>query len=620
MQDNRQPKADILLVDDTPENLRLLATALTQHGYKVRSVINGRMALMGAKAAPPDLILLDICMPGMSGYEVCQKLKSDPLTQRVPVVFISALDEVLDKVKAFSVGGVDFITKPFHFEEVIARIENQLTIQLLQRSLTELNNQLEERVQQRTAELQAEIKERKKAQEQLLHIALHDPLTQLPNRSLMMERLESAIAQAQTQANANFAVLFLDCDRFKRVNDSLGHRIGDRLLVAVAKRLKQCLRKSDTLARMGGDEFAVLVQDVTHPQQVLDLAQEMNHRLALPFHVEQYEIFINASIGVVFNREDLYTQLNAVPTDPDTAVFCYQDAEHLLRDADTAMYQAKAEGKGRYEVFNVQMHEQAIHLLQLENDLRRALDNQEFGLHYQPIVCLSTDKIVGFEALVRWNHPRQGLISPGVFIPAAEETGLILPLGEWILQTACQQLKQWNEAQVSEQPLSMSINFSVRQFTQTNILANIEQVLHQTQIQPQCLKLELTESVLIDQPESIMKLLAELKDMQLQLSLDDFGTGYSSLSYLHRFPMDILKIDKSFVGHLDAAPKNRKIIQTIVTLAHTLGMEAIAEGVETAAQLDCLRQLGCEYGQGFYFSPPVAAPAVESLLSHQGQW
>ncbi|MGB0563399.1 MAG: putative bifunctional diguanylate cyclase/phosphodiesterase, partial [Spirulinaceae cyanobacterium] len=446
-------------------------------------------------------------------------------------------------------------------------------------------------------------------------------LTQLPNRSLMMKRLETAIAQSQAQAGYNFAVLFLDCDRFKRVNDSLGHSIGDRLLVAVAKRLKQCLRESDTLARMGGDEFAVLVQTVTEPQQVLDLAQEMNHRLALPFHVDQYEIFINASIGVVFNREDFYTQLKTASTDPEIdseiAVFCYQDAEHLLRDADTAMYQAKAEGKGRYEVFNIQMHEQALHLLQLENDLRRALDNQEFGLHYQPIVCLSNNKIVGFEALVRWKHPQQGFISPSVFIPAAEETGLILPLGEWILQTACQQLKQWNEAQVSDQPLSMSINFSVRQFTQTNILANIEQVLNQTQVQPQCLKLELTESVLIDQPESIVQLLAQLKAMKLQLSLDDFGTGYSSLSYLHRFPMDTLKIDQSFVGHLDAAPKNRKIIQTIVTLAHNLGMEAIAEGIETPTQLDCLRQLGCEYGQGFYFSPPLAAPAVEDLLSHQ---
>ncbi|NEO84935.1 MAG: EAL domain-containing protein [Spirulina sp. SIO3F2] len=619
MLDKMEARADILLVDDTPENLRLLSTALTQHGYKVRSVINGRMALMGARAAPPDLILLDICMPGMSGYEVCQQLKSDPLTQKVPVLFISALDEVLDKVKAFSVGGVDFITKPFHFEEVIARVENQLTIQLLQRSLTDLNNQLEERVKQRTEELRQEISERKKAQEQLLHIAQHDALTQLPNRSLMMERLESTLRDAQSHPDYNFAVLFLDCDRFKRVNDSLGHRIGDLLLVAVAKRLKRCLRSKDMLARMGGDEFAVLVHDLDNPQQVLDIAQTMNHRLSLAFHVEQYEIFINASIGVVFNREQFYQQLN--PEKPrQTPAFVYGDAEHLLRDADTAMYQAKAEGKGRYEVFNIQMHEQAMHLLQLENDLRRALDNREFCLHYQPIVSLATGQIAGFEALVRWLHPQQGFIPPNVFIPAAEETGLILPLGDWILQTACEQLKQWHDERLCSQPLTMSVNLSVRQFTQTNILEHIERILVETKVQPDCLKLEVTESVLIDQPESIMKLLQALKNLELQLSLDDFGTGYSSLSYLHRFPMDVLKIDQSFVGHIDEAPKNLKIVQAIVTLAQNLSMEAIAEGVETEAQLKCLRQLGCEYGQGYYFSPPLAAPEAERLLITNPQW
>lgn len=617
---NKGTKADILLVDDTPENLRLLSTALTQQGYKVRSVINGRMALMGAKAAPPDLILLDICMPGMSGYEVCQQLKSDPTTDRVPVVFISALDEVLDKVKAFSVGGVDFITKPFHFEEVIARVENQLTIQVLQRSLTQLNERLEERVQQRTEELEAEIQERKKAQEQLLHMALHDPLTQLPNRSLMMKRLDAALIHAHEHPDHHFAVFFLDCDRFKRVNDSLGHRIGDRLLVAVAERLKECLSSQDTLARMGGDEFAILINQVAEPQNALDLAQKMNHLLSLPFHVEQYEIFINASIGIVFNREQFYQQLDS-DTDTTTAEsFTYPDAEHLLRDADTAMYQAKAAGKGCYEVFNIRMHKQARHLLQLENDLRRALDNQEFYLQYQPIIDLRTDEIAGFEALVRWQHPKQGFISPGAFIPAAEETGLIIQLGDWILETACRQLKQWHDEQLTAEPLTMSINLSVRQFTQANLLERIETILAQTQVQAQYLKLEVTESLLIDQPESVMKLLAALKQLNLELSLDDFGTGYSSLSYLHRFPMDVLKIDQSFVGCIDEALKNQKIVQSIITLAQNLGMESIAEGVETVEQLNCLRKLQCHYGQGYLFSPPISPEAVKEFLQTRHEW
>lgn len=612
-------KADILLVDDTPENLRLLSTALGRKGYKVRSVINGRMALMGAKAAPPDLILLDICMPGMNGYEVCAQLKDDPTTADVPIIFISALDEVIDKVQAFAVGGVDYITKPFQFEEVLARVENQLTIRQLRRSLESMNDQLEERVKERTQALEREIQERKRAQTQLLHLALHDPLTQLPNRSLLMDRLEAMLLHSEQQPDYGFAVLFLDCDRFKRINDSLGHTVGDRLLIAIAQRLQQCLRPQDTLARLGGDEFAILIDGCEDAQTGLAVAQALNHSLTEPFHLANYEIFINASIGVVFNSDRLNQQLYS-STAPYRFNLHYTDAEHLLRDADTAMYRAKAMGKGCYEVFSPDLHDQARSLLELESDLRRALEQEEFLLYYQPIVALKRGKIAGFEALIRWRHPKKGFISPVEFIPAAEETGLIIPIGEWVFHTACHQLKKWHDLMITTEPLTMSVNFSVRQFSQANFLGKIESILDHTQANCGCLKLEVTESVLIDQPESVMLLLQELKAKQLKLSLDDFGTGFSSLSYLHRFPMDTLKIDRSFIGRIGDNPKNLEIVQAIITLGHNLGIETIAEGIETPQQLAHLRALGCEYGQGYFFARPIAAVDAEALLAKDPCW
>lgn len=612
-------KADILLVDDTPENLRLLSTALIQKGYKVRSVINGRMALMGAKAAPPDLILLDICMPGMNGYEVCTHLKDDPATADVPIIFISALDEVIDKVQAFAVGGVDYITKPFQFEEVLARVQNQLTIRQLRRSLESLNGQLEERVQERTQALEREIQERKRAQNELLHLAFHDPLTQLPNRSLLMDRLEAMLFHSEQQPDYGFAVLFLDCDRFKRINDSLGHTVGDRLLVAIAQRLKQCIRPQDTLARLGGDEFAILIDGCEDAKAGVTVAEALNHSLTEPFYLANYEIFINASIGLVFNSDRFYQQIH-----PTSAPYClnlrYTDAEHLLRDADTAMYRAKAMGKGCYEVFSPDLHYQARSLLELETDLRRALEQEEFLLYYQPIVALQRGKIAGFEALIRWRHPKKGFISPAQFIPAAEETGLIIPIGEWVFQTACHQLKQWHDLAMTTEPLTMSVNFSVRQFSQANFIGRIESILDHTQADCGCLKLEVTESVLIDQPESVMSLLHELKAKQLKLSLNDFGTGFSSLSYLHRFPMDTLKIDRSFIGRIGDNPKNLEIVQAIISLGHNLGIETIAEGIETPHQLAHLRALGCEYGQGYFFAEPISAANAEALLAQDPCW
>lgn len=630
-------KVNILIVDDTPDNLRLLSTTLTERGYKVRSVINGSMAIMGAQATPPDLILLDIKMPDMDGYEVCQKLKADQHTREIPVIFISALDEVLDKVRAFEVGGVDYITKPFHFEEVLARVENQLTIRNLQKQLTkqnvrlqqevcvseaavrhrkaaetevrQLNALLEQRVRQRTAqleatnqELQREIVERKKAQEQLLHLALHDTLTGLPNRVLFMERLQQALDRFKQQPTYKFAVLFLDCDRFKVVNDSLGHVVGDQLLVAVAYRLASCLRPSDTLARLGGDEYTILLEDIEDSSDATQIAEQLQKQLTIPFQLHEHEVFINASIGIVADPSD------------------YDQPEHLLRDADTAMYRAKELGKARYQVFDEGMHHRALASLQLETDLRRALERQEFVVNYQPIVSLTSGTICGFEALVRWYHVDRGFISPAEFIPIAEETGLIVSIGEWVLREACRQMRMWQHQLPTHPPLTISVNLSAKQFWQPNLIEQIDAILQETELDSRSLKLEITESAIIDNDESVTAILQQLRNRQIQLSIDDFGTGYSSLSYLQRFPVDTLKIDRSFVSKIGETGENLEIVRAIVTLAHNLAMSAIAEGVETTQQLSHLRAAGCEFGQGYFFSKPLTPEAAAAIIATAPQW
>ncbi len=595
-------KADIFLVDDTPENLRLLSTALTQQGYKVRSAIDGAMALMGATAAPPDLMLLDVNMPGLNGYEVCRRLKANDLTCNVPVIFISALDEVMDKVQAFAVGGVDYITKPFQFEEVIARIENQLTIRRLSLSLQQLNVELEQRVRDRTAALEQEIQERKRAQEKLLHLALHDPLTNLPNRTAFLETVQAALNRLEQRPSEQFAVLFLDCDRFKTINDSLGHSVGDDLLVQIAARLQDSLQPDDTLARLGGDEFIVYRPAIANLRAATNLAQYLSHQLTLPFYPRGYEVFVNASMGIVLGDAS------------------YNNAEHLLRNADTAMYQAKARSRGCYQIFDPSMHARAIARLKLENDLRRAIERQEFSLRYQPIVTLASGDISGFEALLRWQHPERGLVPPDEFIPAAEETGAILAIGEWVLTEACRQLKAWQEQGIAPLGLTASANLSVRQFAQRDLLDQIDRILHATQLPKACLKLEITESVLIDSPESALAIFEELRARQIQLSLDDFGTGFSSLSYLHRFALDALKIDRSFTTKIADGRKNFEIVQAIISLSHNLGMEVTAEGIETAEQLAQLRALGCDRGQGYYLAPPLTAAEAAQLLRQPPRW
>jgi diguanylate cyclase (GGDEF)-like protein/PAS domain S-box-containing protein len=443
-----------------------------------------------------------------------------------------------------------------------------------------------------------DITQRRRMEERLQHDALHDVLTGLPNRALFLDRLAQAIARGQRDPERRFAVLFLDLDRFKVINDSLGHAMGDQLLVAIAQRLQDCLRPGDTVARLGGDEFTVLLDNLVSQSDATAIADRIHQVFQLPFYLSGYEIFTSVSIGITFNA-------------PTTS-----QPDDLLRNADTAMYRAKAQGSAGHAIFTSTMHEQAMAQLQLENDLRRALERQEMDVYYQPIVSLQTGRLCGFEALVRWHHPQRGMISPVEFIPIAEETGLIVPIGLWVLEQACHQLHQWHQQFPAHADLTVAVNISARQFSQTDLPLQIDRILQAAQLPPTRLKLEITESSIMENAESAAALLAELKAHQISIGIDDFGTGYSSLSRLHAFPIDTLKIDRSFVQRSVSEKDGTQIIQAMLTLAHTLGMQVVAEGVETLEQLTYLQSVTCDYGQGYFFSQPLKAADIQTLLAH----
>jgi diguanylate cyclase (GGDEF)-like protein/PAS domain S-box-containing protein len=446
-----------------------------------------------------------------------------------------------------------------------------------------------------------EVTERKRVEERLLHDALHDVLTGLPNRLFFMERLAQAMARARRRSGETFAVLFMDLDRFKLVNDSLGHPAGDELLGGVARRLLGCLRPSDTVARFGGDEFAVLLEDLAGPAGATRVAERIQEAVATPFTLGGYEVFTGVSIGI------------ALPSGLE------DKPEELLQNADTAMYRAKSSRTARYEVFDWGMHAELLERLQTEMGLRRAVEREEFRLHYQPIVSLRTGRIAGFEALLRWEHPERGLVAPAEFMDVAEETGLILPIGRWVLAEACRTLRAWQE-EFPGTPLSVSVNLSVRQLRQEGLADEVRAILAETGADPRCLKLEITESVIMEKSETAAASLEALRAMGVQLHMDDFGTGYSSLSYLHRLPLHALKVDRSFVGRMDTDFRTGQLVRTIIPLAHTLGLAVVAEGVETASALGILRGLRCEYAQGYHFSLPLEAAGVRALLASDPRW
>jgi diguanylate cyclase (GGDEF)-like protein/PAS domain S-box-containing protein len=438
-----------------------------------------------------------------------------------------------------------------------------------------------------------------------------DALTGLPNRLLFIDRLVRLIEHTKRHKDYLFAVLFLDLDGFKMINDSLGHAIGDQLLIGVANRLEKCLRISDTvtrieklftLARLGGDEFTILLDQVRDSSDATLVADRIMKAIAAPFDLAGKKLFTSASIGIALSN------------------IGYEKPEDLLRDADTAMYRAKTLGKGRYEVFDLEMRRSVIARLQLETDLRTALEREEFRNFYQPIVSLDSGRIIGFEALLRWQHPSRGLLQPSHFIPVAEETGMIREIGWWNLQKACWQISAWNASRKDAPPLTMSVNISVKQFVQPNLAAEIGKLLAEVGLPPDTLKLEITESTVMADPSAAEAMLAQIKALGVQLSIDDFGTGYSSLSYLHRFPLDTLKIDRSFTKAIGQEGDSMEIVRTILPMATSLRLNVVAEGVETAEQLAVLRKLQCTYAQGYYFSEPVTADEAGALLGNNPKW
>ncbi|GAC1638952.1 MAG: hypothetical protein NVS4B8_05360 [Herpetosiphon sp.] len=454
----------------------------------------------------------------------------------------------------------------------------------------------------RMAGSQTDITDRKQVENKLLHDAFHDALTGLPNRALFLDRLERAIVHSKRHPNYRYAVLFIDLDRFKHVNDSLGHSAGDRLLQILSQRLQACLRPNDTVARLGGDEFAILIDAVADAEWVTLVTDRLLRQMHEPFQLENTELFSSISVGV------------ALPSST------YEQPEQVLRDADIALYRAKALGRNRYEVFTASMHERAVAVLQLEMDLRRAIEREEFVVYYQPIIALENGRIAGFEALIRWQHPQRGLLSPSDFIEVAEETGMIVPMGWFVLREACRQLRLWDAHFLGRTPLTMSVNVSGSQFCHPDLISNIGTIFREIATDPSRLNLEITENVMMADAESTSQVLARLQAMDIRLQMDDFGTGYSSLSALQRLPLDALKIDRSFVSQICSADDQNDLIQTIVTLAQNAKLSIIAEGVETTEQLNYLRKGGCTYVQGYLFSKPVDARLATELIARDQRW
>lgn len=446
-----------------------------------------------------------------------------------------------------------------------------------------------------------DISERVRAEERLRHEALHDALTGLPNRNLLMDRLEQALRRARRHADYGFAVLFMDLDRFKVVNDSLGHSVGDELLVQVARRLRECLRQVDTVARLGGDEFVVVLDQIAHPQEAVQAAERIREALCAPFQVNGHEVHTSASIGIALGDAN------------------YARSEDLLRNADIAMYRAKALGRDRHVVFDTAMHARAMAMWHLENDLRQALERQQFRLYYQPVVRLHDGLITGFEALLRWEHPVRGLLEPVEFLPLAEETGLVVPLGNWVLKEACGQMSDWTRRQPALRDLTISVNLSRQQLLQPELVSLVKATLEETGLEPPRLHLEVTEQVMLEDTFPARQAIQDLRALGVAVHIDDFGIGYSSLSVFHRFPVDVIKIDRTFVQRMDNGRQEREIVRIMLALAQALRIQVIAEGIETQEQLEMLQNLDCAYGQGFLFQTPGPPEHLEPWLLNAGE-
>lgn len=566
-------KSIILIVDDEVVSRYTVEALLESEGYILVFAENGPEALAKAEALVPDLMLLDVVMPGMNGFQVCQKLRANPRLAELPVVMVTALDDRESRIRGIEMGADDFMTKPFDCAELRARI----------RTITRLNRY------RRLVE----------TEEQLAYLANYDVLTQLPNRNLLAERLRQSLGQA-SRHQQSVVVLALDLDNFQMINDSLGHEFGDNILIEVARRLNHAIPQGATVARMGGDEFVVMQESDNPVKDVNELSQCLLDAIKKSIVLKGHEIFVTASIGI-----------SVYPSDGG-------EASVLLKNANTALSGAKAQGKNTSQFFTAEMNVAALKRLLLENQLRKVLTRDELRVYYQPQIDLKSNQIVGMEALVRWQHPELGLLSPNKFIPVAEETGLIIPIGEWVLRTACQQNQLWQEAGLP--PMRMSVNVSSRQFQYPTLLETIQNVLADTCLNPLYLELELTESMLMeghtDGKTDNLTILKELKRMGVRIAIDDFGTGYSSLSYLKRFPVNTLKIDRSFIQDICHNKDDAAITIAIIAMAHSLQLSVVAEGVEHPDQLEFLRHRRCEVAQGFLFSRPLPTDEITNLVTN----
>jgi len=683
----------ILIVDDVPANLAIAVDYLEENKFQVMVAQDGEEGIERAQLVHPDLILLDVMMPGIDGFETCRRLKMDAGTRDIPIIFMTALADTSNKVEGFAAGAVDYISKPFQIEELLARIKTHLALRVAQQQLETRNAQLQASAiryrrlfetakdgillldsdsgrvtdvnasvvqmlgysrdhflnrklcdvlpftaipacRSGLAELQTgesvafdhwsleaqnkspvdveftgsvyqvdgsrivqcnlrDITGRKQAEARIHYMAMHDALTGLPNRMLLQDRLMQAIALA-CRNHERIAVLMIDLDQFKQVNDSLGHHIGDGLLEAVSGRIKACLRESDIIARLGGDEFVIALPSVSCDQDIQEVVQKLLTSVVDPFQIEGHEIQISGSIGI-----SQYPADGGNPGD-------------LLRAADTAMYAAKAEGRGTYCFFTPELDVASQRRIALISDLHNACARGQFVLHYQPQIDTNSGSIVGVEALLRWNHPAHGAISPVEFIPLLEETGLIIEVGTWVLKTACLQNVAWQKENLS--PVRMSINVSAHQFYRSNLVGLVEEALRQSQMDPKWLDLELTETLTLDGSETTINIMQNLKSLGICLSLDDFGTGWSSLSCLRRFPLDRIKIDRSFMRDIMTEPAAKAVVTSIIDLARNLGFVCIAEGVETEEQLEYLEKKECPEIQGFLYSCALPALACGVLM------
>jgi len=587
-------KSNILVVDDERFFTSLIADILKE-SYRVSIANGGLEALDIIKKGNTDLIILDILMPDMDGYEVCRQIKSSEKGRDIPVIFLTIKTEIEDELYGFDLGAVDYITKPISPPIVKARVATHTSLAAANKQLKQHTLELELLVAERTIELSREIAKKQKAYAKLHYLANYDPLTQLPNRNLFNERLAYAYKLAKRNSTS-FALLLVDLDRFKRVNDTLGHHIGDLLLEKVGGRLTTCLRDVDTIARLSGDEFTVILSLLNNKEDAATVAEKIITALACPFNVHGNIIHIGSSIGITSYPED------------------GEDFDMMFKHADMAMYEVKEKGRNAYAFYSSSLTTYVNHRMVLEKDLRIALDNNALHLNYQPITDLKSNNICGVEALLRWQHPTLGSVSPEEIISIAEESDLILALGEWILRTACTQFSAWKSQDLGE--FHIAINMSTRQFCEkVDSYYLVEQLLHEFELSGAHLQLEITESLMLEDSDFIMDMLHKFKSLGIRLSMDDFGTGYSSLSYLRRFPIDILKIDKSFIQDLNLNSSDDALVKAIIAMGQSLGMKIIAEGVETAEQLQFLQAHSCDMVQGYYFSKPVDSREIERLIA-----